>query len=414
MAYLNGNRFLMNKFYILVSLLAFSFFNLSAQCDGRCEQEIFSQVTVTQGVPYGSADGQTLFMDIYQPTGDTATNRPVVIMCFGGAFIGGERTSGELVLICEDLAKKGYVTASIDYRLESPLNVIFEENMVKAVLRATQDGKAAVRFFRKEAANGNAYGIDSSTIFIGGTSAGGILGMHVAYLNDSTLLSPNWLQWSNDIGGIEGNSGNPGYSSRVSGVVGFAAALGDSAWLKTANIPFMSVHAEDDGTVPYNIGFPLGLATLPNLYGSNVLAHRADILGIHNPFYSYTGDNHPPFAGDNGLIPGVMDSTIDRMTRFLYRVLPCTPAVGIADLTFEENEISVYPNPVVNGMLNIQSFNSEADHVRLYSIDGAQIDELGFSGSEQLDMSGLSAGWYIVEVSASNTGQVLRKKIWKP
>ena len=49
----------------------------------------------------------------------------------------------------------GYVTASIEYRLGMfPIDSV---NAIKAVLRATQDMKAAVRWFRQDAAGANAH-----------------------------------------------------------------------------------------------------------------------------------------------------------------------------------------------------------------------------------------------------------------
>jgi hypothetical protein len=45
---------------------------------------LFSEVTVTQGVAFGSNTGfsggqQTLYLDVYQPAGDTETGRPVMV-----------------------------------------------------------------------------------------------------------------------------------------------------------------------------------------------------------------------------------------------------------------------------------------------------------------------------------------------
>ncbi|MEP8914822.1 hypothetical protein ABKU09_23110, partial [Enterobacter mori] len=68
----------------------------------RFRDEVFSSVTRTNDVSYGSAvrqDGTTMNLqaDIYQPTGDTAALRPLVIWVHGGSFRSGSRTSPELV-----------------------------------------------------------------------------------------------------------------------------------------------------------------------------------------------------------------------------------------------------------------------------------------------------------------------------
>ncbi|MFT4970217.1 MAG: para-nitrobenzyl esterase, partial [Chitinophagales bacterium] len=175
---------------IFTLFLSFFLISTYAQtCAGRYQTEIYNQVDVST-VDYGSAvnvfgNTQTLQMDIYQAVGDTATDRPVVIFCFGGSFTAGSRTSGELVDFATDLAKRGFVCASIDYRLAgSPLELVIEENIIKVVFSAVQDGKAAIRYFRKDFDEGNSLGISPDNIFIGGTSAGGILAANLAYVDD--------------------------------------------------------------------------------------------------------------------------------------------------------------------------------------------------------------------------------------
>jgi poly(3-hydroxybutyrate) depolymerase len=403
----------MKRFLLLPVFVLTLLFNANAQCDGRYVNDIFSQVDVTNGVQFGQAGNQTLRMDIYQGQGDTVSSRPLLIMCFGGSFVGGSRTSAEIVAFCEAMARKGYVTAAIDYRLESPLNIIFEENMVKAVMRAVQDGKAAVRYFRKDAATTNTYKIDTSAIFMGGTSAGGILSLHVAYMRDTTFLPQNWKTWAADIGGVEGNSGNPGYSSEIDGVVAFAGALGDSAWLNSNNVPFMSIHAEGDGTVPYNVGYPLGLSSLPQLFGSNVLKQRADLIGIENPFYSYTGSNHPPFSGSNGLIPAVMDSTTNQMTRFLYKLLPCYVPTSIGDF-IAEDQVGIYPNPVTGGQLYFMDNYFNWEGISVYDLSGREVLSRDWQNGEALDVSLLETGAYILILSDNENGVLFRKKVLIP
>ena len=53
--------------------------------------------------------------------GDDLESRPLVLMLFGGSYIGGSRTSPDIVEICTRYAKMGYVAAAIDYRLTTEL-----------------------------------------------------------------------------------------------------------------------------------------------------------------------------------------------------------------------------------------------------------------------------------------------------
>ena len=171
----------------------FSVFQVSAQlvdcdCSNRYETELFNNVSV-ETVTY--SDPHNLQMDIYTPLGDVCTNRPLLIFAHGGTFIFGSKTNPTMVELCESFAKKGYVTASINYRLAADivgglLPMFFYTNTQDAydvVLNAVMDGKAAIRYFRKDVSeNGNTYGIDENQIWGGGNSAGGVLFLHAGHV----------------------------------------------------------------------------------------------------------------------------------------------------------------------------------------------------------------------------------------
>ena len=129
-------------------------------------------MTTTSNVVYGAnikANGanQSLTMDIYQPTGDVETARPLIVWAHGGSFIGGTSADADVATLSQAFAKKGYVCASINYRLGlTPFDSV---GAVKAVLRAVQDMKASIRFFYKDKLTTDTYKIDTNNIFIGGS-----------------------------------------------------------------------------------------------------------------------------------------------------------------------------------------------------------------------------------------------------
>jgi len=89
----------------------------------RYRDFVFSTVSTTTDVMYGSAvnnSAQTvpLLLDIYEPVGDTVTERPAIVWVHGGSFSGGDKTSPELIDEMNTFAKKGYFNVSINYRLE--------------------------------------------------------------------------------------------------------------------------------------------------------------------------------------------------------------------------------------------------------------------------------------------------------
>jgi para-nitrobenzyl esterase len=367
----------MNKIFTLTFLL-FTYQMLSAQdCGGRYQTEIYSNVNVTT-VKFGEAVNnyaatptlQELEMDIYQADGDTATNRPVVIFCFGGSFVGGSRNSSELVSFATSLAKRGFVCASIDYRIaSSPLTLLSEENMIKVVFGAVQDGKAAIRFFRKDFDEGNSLGINPDNIIIGGTSAGGILAINLAYVDTMSKLPTNWQAWANEIGGIEGNSGNPGYCSYPNGVFSFAGAVGDTSYINANDVPFYSCHATGDQTVRYDYGSPLQGFAPVSLYGSGDIATRLTNLDVYHVLDTYTGGDHPPLNTTQR-----MNDTRDHLGEFLFNIIDCNPnnekksfqqgcesfynpndTTGIRTIQTMKDWF-VYPNPTEN-LLNVVAEN---------------------------------------------------------
>ena len=154
---------------------------------GRYASDVFTTVTTTSNVVYGqntsfSNSNTTLKLDFYEPVGDTATVRPLIVWVHGGSFLGGSKTDADMVALSNAFAKKGYICASIDYR--TGFFPIDSANSVKAVVRAVQDLRASIRFFYRDRKEGiNQFKVDTNNIFIGGSSAGAITCLHLAYLD---------------------------------------------------------------------------------------------------------------------------------------------------------------------------------------------------------------------------------------
>ncbi|TXB66872.1 T9SS type A sorting domain-containing protein [Vicingus serpentipes] len=418
----------MKKIYSLATaLLIFSGYQAIAQCDGRYQADIFTNVDVTT-VQYGSnqnLNGTTinLDMDIYQPQGDTASNRPVIIFAHGGSFSAGTKNDADQVFFATEMAKKGYVCASINYRLAtSAFSLIAEETTAKVVLMAIQDGRAAIRFFKQDAATTNTYKVNPEQIFIGGTSAGGILGINLTYNDDISELSPQWQTWATEVGGIEGNSGNPGYCSRSNGTFGFAGGVADTSWIEENDVPWYGSHAYTDNTVQYGYGQPLNGFTPVFLYGSGLMKDRLNNLGIYNHLDEYTGGNHPPFAGD----ANIMANNKDSLAMFLYNILDCNPSnlqlpnqkscnttVSIAEVNGNTLDASIYPNPFNDEInVSIKEVNGTTISV-INSLGKVVLTEQANSYITNINLSHLAKGVYIVKVNSvdgSNHTQLVVKQ----
>ena len=88
----------------------------------RFKQPIFPMIDSTANIQFGEAinikgEQEKLFLNIYTPPqGDTMKYRPLLIFIHGGGFQNNTRFGNYQLMICSQMAQRGYVTASIDYR----------------------------------------------------------------------------------------------------------------------------------------------------------------------------------------------------------------------------------------------------------------------------------------------------------
>ena len=346
----------MKEFHILLLALAFPFVLLTQPifnpyCDGeRYLEEVFPDEPIMTTEKFGeniTIDGENieLFMDIFQPAGDVADERPVIIYSFGGSYIGGDRTSTHD--ICKKMAKKGFVTAAIDYRIYDknlPPFGPFPDSltMMEVVIKAVGDTKAAVRHLRKDAATDNEYRIDINWVFAGGYSSGSINSLHAAMLQENEV--PPFLQAAYDNnGGFEGDTDLPGdsnmsYGSSIQGVVNYYGGLNRRVWIDANDPPFISIHGDEDGIVPYGHGDArILIFPIVSLDGSSVLHPVAEDLGIKNEFITVPGGGHGLFADM------WYDSMEVRTARFLTEIM-CGELTSVNEPS-QSIASNAFPNP---------------------------------------------------------------------
>ena len=415
---------LASSLFVLTSLFAQSYCGTS-----RYDSEIFTNVTTTSNVVYGSnadlnGSAVSLTMDIYQPTGDVATQRPVIIFAHGGSFIGGTKTDADEVALATRFAKRGYLTASISYRLGMgfPIN---QTGATKAVWRAVQDMKAAVRFFRKDAATTNTYKADPNYIFVGGYSAGAFMAVHYAYLDQPSEI-PAAID-TNLLGGLQGNSGNPGYSIAINGVLNFAGAVGDTSWMHPGDEPMVTAQGNSDNTVPYCTamlsvsGFPIMTVS-----GGGTMHIRCFHTGIYNPIHTYYGQDHPASVSTS---PNNIDSTILLASDFVYKYLGCTPSgnpaiyinnqtcvpgvTGIdTPIVLNDENVSLFPNPVSeNFTLTLKNVKGNKFSAQIFDITGREVKNISFTEKNiSVTRNNIQNGFYFLKMT-SDAGELFVTKI---
>lgn len=305
----------------------------------------------TLNVPYGTSvtfNGSidTLAMDIYKPICDDVNHvsrKPLLIWIHGGAFLAGDKN--EMTNLCKQFAKRGYVTATINYRLGFiPDDVAWNCNYpnyscvfatdspewYRSYYRAIQDGKGALRYLINRNAS---LKIDTNNIFVAGESAGAFIALGIGLLDTisekpiqayainnapnpvSSALSCQYCVGETfngvnvprpDLGGIDGTIEPTSVKFKIKGIGNmYGAMLSDLLKNHKANSPKPSIysfHQPCDLVVPIDSGGVYaglswcmtngyncyGIANTPKVYGSRAFSNWNTNNGygynIHNEF----------------------------------------------------------------------------------------------------------------------------------
>jgi predicted esterase len=371
-------------------------------CDGsRYLDDNFTQIvkTTVDYAPTTSHLGQpiTLTMDVYEPADDTLSARPVVILAHGGSFIFGDKTMMDRW--CRLLAKKGYVAATIQYRLYPFLVLGLPDSIdiFDTAVKAVGDMKAAVRYFREDADTDNQFRVDANNIFIGGYSAGAVTALHTAYLDtgDDIPAFLNNLLTAN--GGIEGSSGtatNQTYSSKSRAVVNMSGGIYRSFWLDETEAPLVSVHGTADETVPYTYGLAANIAYLE---GSSLVHARAEAIGLRNDLHTVPGAGHTNLY-DQAVWQPHVDTFWLNATPLLESLVCTSSGVGVTEI--QDTPWRLFPNPVGDGLFTIQ-FPAEITSVDvlLYDLSGKLLMRQHQANAQTgISTAALSPGAYLVQL----------------
>lgn len=217
---------------------------------------------IDRDVTYGKAGDVELKMDIYHPKTTSGKASPVAMYVHGGGWRAGDKAQGAGAMAISELVKRGYLVASINYRLAPQYKFPAQ----------IEDAKCAVRFLR---ANADKYHLDPKRIGVWGGSAGG----HLVALLGTTDASADF----------EGNGGHADQSSRVQAVV--------------------------DMFGPADLTFGLGLRLREEVFGAS--SDQDEVLKRASPVH-YVSKDDPPFL----ILHGDQDKVValDQSQRLLDRL----------------------------------------------------------------------------------------------
>ncbi|MFT3933013.1 MAG: alpha/beta hydrolase [Chitinophagaceae bacterium] len=284
----------MNKLHVFLSIviMATSVISRAQETPVIFKDFVFKNVTVRKNLLYRNSSiagvkEKYCQFDFYEPADDKNHRRPLIIWLHGGGFKFGKKTSGGIPLWGKTFAQRGYVCASINYRLSKKHPLKNFEDLVEGCADAIEDLKQAIDYFKQHAAD---YGIDTNTIILGGNSAGGMIALQAAYSNPGQIKA---FVHKSDTTTETYDEQKP---IPVAAAINFWGAMFNLKWLQNAAVPIVSVHGKKDGIVPYD--------NKNGIYGSMAIRRAADSLQIPNAIKLYESYSHelqkhfnPLFAG---------------------------------------------------------------------------------------------------------------------
>lgn len=212
-----------------------------------------ASVTIEENIPYGTADGAPLLLDIYKPATPRPQPQPAILLIHGGGWTSLDKST--MRRMGEFLARSGFVAFAANYRL-------FEngENRWPAQL---DDVQRAVRWVRANAAK---YNVNPDRIGAFGHSAGAQLAALLGEQDTRDNSDPTLAKYSSKVQAVVDVDGPTDFTTERStdGLAFLADFFGASLsnrpeiWRQASpalhvspgDAPFLIVHGTEDQSVP--------------------------------------------------------------------------------------------------------------------------------------------------------------------
>ena len=236
--------------------------------------------------------------DVYYPTGATSDKKyPVYFSLHGGSFTTGSKLN--VTEFADQIADKGFIVIAPDYRIGYASNIIpcsiDSVDLQEAIYRAMQDVNACLRYVNNHA---DQYNIDTSSIFVGGSSAGGTLTLNLSYVTDSlaAVYYPNTVaNW----GQLQNSGNSEPYNYKIRGICAMWGGMPywDSLINSKSAIPTIMFKGKKDTNLPDGIGPFMGCSTNSLVRAGSGIYNVMTALGV--PCVYHLQVDAPHIAYDN-------------------------------------------------------------------------------------------------------------------
>lgn len=414
-----------NKFFIIAT----PFFLLIGKAYGQyctnntryTEAQFFDQTEITIGtnIQYGIAQDfmgnpDTLLMDFYYPNLviDTSSKRPFIMLFHGGGFSSGNKQSGDIRDLCVHLALRGFVCASVNYRLGHDFS---EYGQYKARYRAIQDGSAALRYVVK---NADAIRIDTNWLFVGGQSAGSLVALGMVYADqfelDSVSLLYSTTAASVELGNLHTSGNNLTNMYSIKGIFNNWGGVTESEVDIDEMIPTVAFHGEQDATVLIDGDNSF---TYYKLNGSRAIHNSLVANNVCSELTVDTTGEHGIFRNASSVFRAqrascFFKSVFCKSCSSFYTTdsIPsnCSLLLSVDEYSFGST-IKVYPNPIGNSF-KIEGIDG-VFNLSIYNCFGQMVykDEM-LNGEVHID---LMPGIYFLSLNHVESNKSYTKKLIK-
>ena len=377
----------------LLLLLIFSTLNAQQWLDKKYSYDSLLNIVYGTAIDFNGTE-DTLKMDLYLPRCDDPaqlSKKPLMVWIHGGAFLAGDRKDASITRMCKQFARRGYVTASIEYRLGfvsddaawtcnfPNYSCVFASDSaewIRAWYRGVQDAKGAVRYLVNRHAQ---YRIDPDNIFVAGESAGSLIALGVGLLDtivermpqtyaiapapkphNSTAICAHNAGRSftaadiprPDLGGIDGTIESSATNYTIKGIANIYGAMFSDLLRhsKAGNTKpaIYSFHQPCDIVVPIDSGkVYAGLSwCMTNGYNCMAIANTAKLYGSRG-FSAWNNTNGYGYAIHNEF------TTTSFPYNFLFGPGSCAdqvnnPCHAYDNTTLRENNLAAYFAPLIS------------------------------------------------------------------
>ena len=265
-----------------------------------------------------------LLLDVYQPENDTIGKRPLLLFIHGGAFFFGDKENMLQQVITEYVVKRGFVVASINYRLGTSIT---PGSIERTIYRDVQDTRAALRYLMSRK---DIFGIDENQLYLSGSSAGGIISLTTAFMDSNEVYSSTGgglFNQRENLGGLDDSGNTLRNSFKIAGVASMWGGITNLEILNN-NIPTLLMHGTADDVIPSDEGLPLKnympnfihrvLSLFGKCYGSEPIYNRLQSMNIPVKYVPFHGEGHDPYIESDESLNKNIDIICDELGGFLY------------------------------------------------------------------------------------------------